>query len=299
MSSLDFETVPPGETPAQAASTESAPPEILEVIGHFGLSSGNANVVMQLGRLPVGHGVARSTVESGRVDRHPIKRLRTTATYLAIALLGSEEERAVMRSEVGRQHAAVHSAPGDPIAYNAFDQELQLWVALCLYWGLIDVYRRLAGRDLPPDRGEAVLRYARRLGTTLQVPEEMWPEDLAAFEAMWEDGLSRIEMDETTRTYLRGLAQLEFLVAPLGRFGTPLRPLLRPIGRFLTLGYLPEPFRRELGLPWGPLRQRLFDTHIGLYAAVTRRLPPRLRRYPMDAYLADARCRISQGRPLV
>ena len=40
--------------------------------------------------------------------------------------------------------------------------------------------------------------------------------DRAAFEAYWKDGLARIEMDDVTRRYLRGIADLSFVVAPLG-----------------------------------------------------------------------------------
>jgi uncharacterized protein (DUF2236 family) len=286
------------EAPIETAG-ETVPPEVMAVLGHFGLAAGNANVIMQLSRLPVGHGVALSTVDSGRVDRHPLKRFRTTASYLAVALLGTEQERLAMRREVNRAHRAVHSEPGDPVPYNAFDPELQLWVAACLYWGTADVYRRLHGRDLEPDRAEVLLRYARHLATTLQVPDEMWPPDLAAFEAYWEQGLRQVEMDDLTRRYLQGIAQLEFLAAPLGRLGSPLLPLLRPLGRFLTLGYLPDRFIRELGLPWSPWQQRLFDAHIRVYAAVTRRLPDPLRQYPMNLCLRDVRRRIRSGRPIV
>jgi uncharacterized protein (DUF2236 family) len=287
--------------PAQERSSgpEVPPPELRLLLGHFGLGAGNANVIMQLSRLPVGRGVAGSRVDSGRVDKHPIKRLRTTASYLAIALLGSDEERTAMRREVNRAHAQVHSEPGDPVPYNAFDPDLQLWVAACLYWGTADVHRKLHGHDPPAERAEALYQYCKRLGTTLQVAEEMWPADLEAFAHYWEAGLRAIEMDELTRRYLQRLAQLEFLVAPLGQLGAALRPLLRPLGRFLTLGYLPEPFRSELGLPWSQRQQRLFDAYIRLYAAITRRLPRPLREYPMNLYLADARRRIRSGRPIV
>ncbi len=44
------------------------------------LLAGPANVIMQLARPGVGYGVLESRVESGRVDRHPIKRARTTFT---------------------------------------------------------------------------------------------------------------------------------------------------------------------------------------------------------------------------
>jgi uncharacterized protein (DUF2236 family) len=271
----------------------------LEVLGHFGLAAGNANVIMQLARLPIGHGVARSRVDSGRVDKHPIKRLRTTVSYLAIALLGTDEERDAMRSEVNRAHSLVRSAAGDPVAYNAFDPELQLWVAACLYWGTADVYRKLHGHDPPAARAEVFYDYCRRLGTTLQVKEEMWPSDLDAFRNYWEAGRGELKMDELTRGYLQSLTQFEFLVAPLGPLAAPLQPPLRRLGRFLTLGWLPEPFRTELGLPWSARQQRLFDAHIRRYAALARRSPPWLREFPMNAYLADARRRIRSGRPIV
>jgi uncharacterized protein (DUF2236 family) len=283
--------------PLQAGT---APPrELLSLLGHFGLAAGNANVIMQLSRLPVGHGVALSRVESGRVDRHPLKRLRTTVTYLAISLLGTEQERIALRHEVNRAHAMVRAGSGDPVAYNAFDPELQLWVAACLYWGTADLYRRLHGADPAPDRAETLYRYCERLGTTLQVPEGMWPANLEAFDAYWAAGLRAIEMDDVTRRYLRRLAELEFLVAPLGSLGVPLRRPLRPLGRFLTLGYLPEPFRDELGLPWTARQQRRFDAHVRRYAALTRRLPRPLREFPVNLYLADARRRIRDGRRIV
>lgn len=283
---------------ARVEAPAEVPPELWQVLGHFGLNAGNANVIMQLSRLPVGHGVARSTVDSGRVDKHPIKRLRTTVSYLAVALLGTEEERSAMRAEVNRAHKPVHSEPSDPVEYNAFDPELQLWVAACLYWGTEDLFR-LMGIELSPERTEAFYQYSRRLGTTLQVSDEMWPADRAAFEEYWQEGLRKVEMDDLTRGYLQSIAQLEFLTKPLGALGAPLRPLLRPLGRFLTLGYLPEQFRRELGLPWSPRRQRLFDLNIRVYAAITRRLPRPLRTFPFNVYLRDVRRRISDGRPIV
>ena len=70
------------------------------------LAAGGANVIMQLARLPVGRGVAESRVDSGRVDRHPIKRLRTTTAYLLIAMLGTEAERTELRRQIDRVHAA-------------------------------------------------------------------------------------------------------------------------------------------------------------------------------------------------
>ena len=52
-----------------------------------------ANVIMQLGLPGVGYGVMESRVNGGRIDRHPVKRGRTTLTYLAVATRGTANRR--------------------------------------------------------------------------------------------------------------------------------------------------------------------------------------------------------------
>lgn len=279
---------------------DTVPDEIADRLYGFALAAGGANVVMQLARLPVGHGVARSTVASGRVDRHPIKRLRTTTAYLAIAMLGTRDERLALRREIDRVHALVRSGPDDPVAYDAFDPELQLWVAACLYKGFEDVIKLVEGG--PPDRelvDRVLYPHARRLATTLQVPPERWPADRDAFEAYWRAGVASIEMDDLTRRYLTGIVETTFLLAPLGVFGRPLRPLLARQGRFMTLGFLPEEFRRELHLPFSDAQQRRHRQLFGAMGALSRRLPRPLLQFPMNLYLADTRRRIRTGRPVI
>lgn len=257
----------------------------------LGLAAAGANVIMQLSKLPVGHGVAKSPVESGRIDAHPIKRTRTTLAYLVIALTGTEHEREAMRRAVDGVHRHVHSSPGDPVAYDAFDPELQLWVAACLYKGVEDVHRLLHGEH-DDDTAERLYRYCSRLGTTLQVREDQWPADRAAFAEYWDAEVSRIEMDELTRGYLQGIARAAFLPAPV-------RWVLGPVTEFQAMGFLPEPFRAELGLPWGPRRQRAFDAVMGGWARLDRRLPRVIRQFPFNLYRWDTRRRIRRGLPIV
>jgi uncharacterized protein (DUF2236 family) len=253
--------------------------------------AGNANVIMQLARLPVGRGVAESRVDSGRVDKHPLKRLRTTVSFLVIAMSGTEQERIALRREINRAHAQVHSLPGDPVAYNAFDPELQLWVAACLYRGVEDTYIWLHGQ--PDDAlADAIYAHAARFATTLQVPADAWPADRAAFEKYWEAGVEQIEMDDVTRRYLRGIANFTFLPAPLATvFG--------PLNRLLTLGFMEQPFREELGMTWDARDQRRFDLVLSLTAAVNRRMPRIVRGFPLNVYLWDVRRRLQNGRRVV
>jgi uncharacterized protein (DUF2236 family) len=279
-------------------SLDEVPIEVLDSLSLLGLLAGGANVVMQLSRLPVGHGVAKSTVDSGRADKHPLKRGRTTSAFLVIALLGTEEERLAIRAEIAKAHRHVHSQPGDPVSYDAFDPELQLWVASCLYQGARDVYTILWGA-MSPEREEVLYQYAKRLGTTLQVTDEMWPSDRSAFGRYWDHGLATIEMDDLTRTYLTSVADFTFLLTPLGRLGAPLKRLVRPLGALITGGFLPARFREELGMQWSERRQRRFDRFIRIAAAITRALPRPLRAFPLNFYLWDTRRRLRLGRPVV
>ena len=128
------------------------------------LLAGPANVIMQLARPGVGYGVLESRVESGRADRHPIKRARTTFTYLAVATAGSDAQKKAFRDGVNRAHAQVYSTPDSPVRYNAFDRDLQLWVGACLYKGGLDIHRIFVGEldDEDADRHYRCLLYTSR-----------------------------------------------------------------------------------------------------------------------------------------
>jgi uncharacterized protein (DUF2236 family) len=278
---------------ADRASVALPPPEEVvaasEAVAPLALAA--ANVIMQLALLPVGRGVAESRVDSGRADLHPIKRLRTTLTYVVITVYGTDAERAALRREVNRAHKDVHSLPGDPVEYNAFDPELQLWVAACLTKGTEDGYLWLRG-PMRPEAVEPFYRYCSRFATGLQVRQDMWPPDKAAFDEYWRAGVERIEMDDVTRRYLQDLARLAFLPAPV-------RWTLGPVHELVTLGFLPEVFRAELGLPWTERRQRAFNAVKLALKTGNRILPGPVRRFPMNAYLWDARRRLRTGRPVV
>jgi hypothetical protein len=53
-----------------------------QLMSGLSLALAGANVIMQLSRPPVGHGIVESTVESGSLHAHPIKRTRTTLGYI-------------------------------------------------------------------------------------------------------------------------------------------------------------------------------------------------------------------------
>ena len=253
---------------------------------------GAANVVMQLAVLPVGRGVAESTVDSGRVDKHPYKRQRTTGQYLIVALLGTEADRLAMRREVGRSHrAVVRTEEESDVAYSAFDPKLQLWVAACIYVGFSSWLEMARGPFTEAQR-DAFYRRCSRLGTTLQVPEEMWPADREAFAEYWWPAVREIEMDDVTRGYLGDLANLRF-------FKPWYRRLMGGSNRLLTVGFLPQEFRDELREPWTARDQRRFERFLRAALAFDRRAPAWLRHAFLKGYEIDVRRRIRRGRPIV
>jgi uncharacterized protein (DUF2236 family) len=259
------------------------------------LLAGPANVIMQLARPGVGYGVLESRVESGRIDLHPIKRARTTFTYLAVAVAGNDAQKAAFRRAVNRAHAQVYSTPDGPVQYNAFDPELQLWVAACMYKGGLDVYRTFIG-EMDDEEADRHYREGMALGATLQVPPEIWPADRAAFDRYWDESLGKVHIDDAVRDYLYPIAVARMRGRALpGR----LRRLPESVALLITSGFLPQRFRDEMRLPWDPAKQRRFDRLMAALRTVNRVMPRFVRRFPFNLMLWDLDRRIKTGRPLI
>lgn len=273
-----------------AESGADAYPDRLYLTGVGAVLAGSANVIMQLALPPVGYGVLESRVESGQLTRHPFKRFRTTFTYVAVAMLGTDEDRRRFGAAVDAVHRHVRSTAASPVPYNARDPRLQLWVAACLYYGTVDLYTRMYGAmdDANADR---LYRHAARYATTLQMPESMWPADREAFATYWAATVAETAMDDAVREYLHDLV--------LGRH---LPRLLRGRGRFavwVTTGFLPPPFRAQMQYRWSAEDERRFTRFMRGVGAVQRLLPVGLRRFPFNVLLWDMRRRAATGRPLV
>jgi len=259
------------------------------------LLAGPANVIMQLARPGVGYGVLESRVASGRVDLHPIKRARTTFTYLAVATAGSDAQKEAFRRAVNRAHAQVYSTPDSPVQYNAFDVDLQLWVGACLYKGGVDIYRIFIG-ELDGEDADRHYREGMALATTLQVPPEMWPADRAAFDRYWQESLAKVHIDDAVRGYLYPIAAGRIRGVALPR---RLQGLADGFALLITTGFLPQRFRDEMRLPWDAARQRRFDRLMAVLRTINRMTPRFVRQFPFNVLLWDVDRRIRTGRPLV
>src|SRR6201994_1042272 len=263
-----------GEPPV-AGRRPRRTPQLGDTLMGMALLLGPANVIMQLARPGVGYGVMESRVESGRIDLHPIKRARTTFTYLAVAMAGTDTQKAAFRRAVDRAHAQVYSTPDSPVQYNAFDPDLQLWVPACLYKGGVDVYRIFVG-ELDDADADRHYREGMTLATTLQVPPEMWPPDRAAFDRYWQESLAKVHIDDAVRDYLylSAAGRMRGVALP-----GPLQRLSDNFALLITTGFLPQRFRDEMRLPWDATKQRRFDRLMAVLRTVNGLLPRFIRQF--------------------
>ncbi|EUA42982.1 hypothetical protein I552_7723 [Mycobacterium xenopi 3993] len=168
------------------------------------LLAGPANVIMQLARPGVGYGVLESRVESGRVDLHPIKRARTTFTYLAVATAAPRRRRrlSAARSTARMPRCTRHPRARSPIT--------PLTPSCSCGWGVPVQGRRrraphLCRRDgrrggrAPLSRGDGVGHHAAGA-------PEMWPPDREAFDKYWRESLDKVHIDDAVRQYLYPIA---------------------------------------------------------------------------------------------
>lgn len=275
-------------TPLDAREWDRRFPGILDGVGLLG---GAANVVLQLALLPVGYGVSESKVESGSILHRPLKRARTTFTYLSVAMLGTSDEKLAYRRAVNWAHAQVRSSETSSVKYNAFDPELQMWVAACLFYGFADTYTKFHGTPSQQTIKE-FYALASPLGTTLQVRPGMWPADLDAFNAYWERGLQKLHVDEKVRAFLMQVVDLTFL-------GPVVSKVLGPFPRFVTTGFLPQRVRDEMHLGWTEAQERKFQRFIRAVGRVNSLLPRVVRQFPFNVIMWDFRRRLRNDLPLI
>jgi uncharacterized protein (DUF2236 family) len=275
----------------RTARWDDRPATVADALDFWSFAAGAANVVMQLSWPGVGYGVVQSKVDSGNLMKHPWKRARTTFSYLAVAILGGPSDRTAFRDAVDRAHQQVRSEPDSPVSYSAFDRDLQMWVAACLFVGLEDTYQLLRG-PLTDDLAERFYRSAFTLGTTLQVSEDQWPATRKDFDHYWNQACERVLVDDVVRNYLQDLINLRMITVLL-------RPAFVPLLRFLTVGFLAPVFREALQVEWTAGQQRRFEYLFLLVAFVNRFLPKFIRQGGTYVLLADVRRRIRRHRNLI
>ncbi len=264
---------------------------VTDALDFWSFAGAAANVAMQMMNPGVGHGVVESTVDTGALMKRPWKRARTTTQYLAVALLGTPHEIDSFREAVNSVHRHVKSKPGAAVKYNAFNRDLQLWVAACLFVGFEDSYQLLNGA-LPANHAESFYQSAAVLATSLQVPRDMWPATRVDFDEYWIRACAELSLDETVHAYVDDLLHLRMI-------NLPMRLVFGRLLQFLTAGYLAPYFREQMGVRWSAADQRRFDNLFAFVGFVNRFIPRFLRFSGSHALMMDLRHRIHAGKPIL
>ncbi|MFW0786502.1 oxygenase MpaB family protein [Gordonia sp. CPCC 206044] len=267
-----------------------------DLVTSLGPTIAGANVIMQLANPKVGYGVHESRVDSGNAIKRPIKRGRTTGTFLAVALLGNTDDMAYVHAEVGRIHKLVHSTPESPVRYSGNDSRLQLWVAVCLLKYFIDQYELLYG-PLSSEEKEMVVREAHTLGTTLNVSPENWPQSYAELVRYWDNELATLRIDDPVREELQRLSDLSFLEFRAGRLGTLAHATFGKSMAYAIRAGLPAEVREMMCWRWNTRDAARYRTTLMWFRLLDPVLGPMMRGV-MRANLMDLRMRRRLGIPV-
>ncbi|MFD3701926.1 oxygenase MpaB family protein [Nocardia sp. NPDC058658] len=272
-------------------SPRKRPAQLADALDFWMFAGAAANVAMQFAHQGVAAGVMESKVESGALMVHPWKRLRTTSAYLAVAVLGTDEDKLAMREAVNVAHRQVRSGPDSKVKYNAFDRDLQMYVAAAIYIGFEDTHQLLHGK-MTTDELETFYQGADTFGTTLQVHPDMWPKTRAEFDEYWLRACEQVVCDDEFRSYIDDLLHLRMI-------NWPMRVLAGGLLQFLTAGFLPPHFRDQMAVEWTPTDQRRFE-HLFLFVGFVNRFIPKFIRFAgTHAMIRDVRRRIRKQKPLI
>jgi uncharacterized protein (DUF2236 family) len=249
------------------------------------LLGGGRALILQVAHPLVAAGV--SDHSSYRED--PWGRLYRTLDLTTRMVFGTIDESREASDRLWRLHGRVRGVTvenggrfpaGTP--YRARDPELLMWVHATLVDTSLLVYGRYVAR-LTIAEQRRYYEEQKLLGERFGVPRERQPETFAEFNEYF---AAMLESDELGMTEsLRDVLDAT-LRPPLPFFARPVVEALN----LTTIGMLPERLRSELGLAWGPNRERLLGASRGLLRALIPTLPGAFREFP-GARSADRRLR--------
>lgn len=239
------------------------------------LAGGMCAILLQVAHPAVARGVAGHSNFTWRA----MDRLRATMTYVYCMAFGKPEERRIIRDHVNRVHRGINGA-----GYNALDPDLQLWVAATLYHTSRMLYEDWVGH-LDRDTAQAAYHQYRVLGVVLQMRDDQWPVDEAAFRSYWDGMLDRLQVTDSARSVCHDLFHPRRLPAWMHA--------AMPLNRLITAGLLPARLREAYGIEWNARRARRFGALSTATRAIYPHLPRPIRQLPKTWYLRDMRRRLS------
>ncbi|KAK7908394.1 hypothetical protein PG985_015697 [Apiospora marii] len=210
-----------------------------------------------------------------------LNRLTTTTRFLNAAVHGTQREKEAIFSIIHKAHTRVKGEN-----YSADDPELHKWTAANLFAALVVVHEAFFGK-LPRAKQEALYKEAAMYGTSLRMPPELWPATLDEFWQYWHRQIETLTVTDWARSLCRDLLWPRKI--PLY-----LWPAV-PVGRLLTIHWLPERLQREYGLPRpGPWSNAFYYSAVAGTALIYPHLPRTLRTLPSKMYMKDMKSAVKR-----
>jgi uncharacterized protein (DUF2236 family) len=238
---------------------------------------GGRALILQLAHPKVAAGVA----EHSDYRTHPWRRILRTLDLTSKIVFGDPEASRAASEHLRAVHERVHGTDERGEAYSALDPALALWVHATLLDTSLLFYERFAG-SLSAAELDAYHRDMVRAGELHGIPADLHPPDPESFRAYMAEMLaSGLRVTQTTRDVATTVLDPP-LPEPARTAAAPGAELLR----LFTVGTLPPGLRDELGLDWGPRRERLLDAFAIASRLSARALPSALHSLPARLALA-------------
>jgi uncharacterized protein (DUF2236 family) len=247
------------------------------------LIGGGAAAILQVAHPLVAAGVG----EHSRYQVDPWGRLQRTLDITTRIAFGSTEVANKAARAIQMAHKRVHGElPWDAgrfpkgTPYDANDSELQMWVHATLVATSLTVYTRwVAPLSIAEQR--QYYEEQKTMGEAFGVPRDEQPPTLADFFDYYDEML---ESDALASTPVLHEVADSILHPDLPLGGRPLSDAVA----LATAGLMTPRWREELGLPWGPNRERLLEASRFLLRRTLPLLPGVVREFP-GARIADRR----------
>jgi uncharacterized protein (DUF2236 family) len=222
--------------------------------------------------LQVAHpGIAAGVAEHSDFRTDPWRRLYRTLDVTLKIVFGDERTSRQAAAQLRTVHERVRGADDRGEPYSALDPELLMWVHATLVDTSLLIYERYMTKLSSLERS-LYWEEMKTLGQLYGIPRERQPEDWRAFRRYFDGTLAEgLRVTETTRDVADSV-----LNPPLP---LPARPAVQAL-RLVTIGTLPPDLRQELGLSWGPARERLLSASQLAIRRLLPRLPRMLRAFP-------------------
>ncbi len=215
------------------------------------LLAGGRALLMQLAHPKIAAGVA----EHSKFRNDPLGRLyRTMSVMWSIVFDPTAPARAALQ-RVNAIHARVHGIvpAAEPaygaMPYNAFEQQLLLWVHATLIDTAMVAYGLLV-KTLTVEEQSSYYEDSKTLARLFEIDDAIVPASLSEFNAYMEQMLAgpALAVGPTAKTLTQPILYPQpWLLRPGG-----------PLFRLLTAGFLPQRLRRDYEISWDDRRGKNF-----------------------------------------